>query len=205
MKLEFTESLTDATRSSVSSAQHRSSLLTLILSNSCTAAFVPVWSLVVISGLFTSNTYVPLSIGVRHRFLKDAARHMACPVSFDWKIEYILEFFSWNILSAWAETHHTCHEFPELPDSHLRFFEQQHRSSCGKSNSIRRICISVNKLNRQQNWYFLWFCYCLEAIHPQQLLLVITALNYLCQSSSFILFFILLVFYLVCSSPVLCI
>lgn len=73
MKLEFTESLTDATRSSVSSAQHRSSLLTLILSNSCTAAFVPVWSLVVISGLLTSNTYVPLSIGVRHRFLKDSS------------------------------------------------------------------------------------------------------------------------------------
>lgn len=149
---------------------------------------------------------------------------MACLVSLDWKIEYILS--SWNILSAWADAHHTwhlvclkwCHELSgnsrnglkstllaELPDSHLRFFEQQHRSSCGKSNSIRRMCISVNKLNRQQNWYFLWFCYCLAAGHPQQLLLVITALSYLCQSSSFILFFIVLFFYLLCSSPVLCI
>lgn len=68
------KSLTDAARSSVSSAQHPSSVLTLILSNSCTAAFfVPVWSLAVISGLLTSNTYVPLSIGVRHRFLKDSS------------------------------------------------------------------------------------------------------------------------------------
>lgn len=140
---------------------------------------------------------------------------MACLVSLDWKIEYILS--SWNILSAWADAHHTwhlvclkwCHELSgnsrnglkstllaELPDSHLRFFEQQHRSSCGKSNSIRRMCISVNKLNRQQNWYFLWFCYCLAAGHPQQLLLN-------CSQLSLSIVFFYLIFYRSCFLPTL--
>lgn len=205
MKLEFTESLTDATRSSVSSAQHRSSLLTLILSNSCTAAFVPVWSLVVISGLLTSNTYVPLSIGVRHRFLKDSSETHGLSRVFRLKNRV----YTWVFL---AETYYLLEQrriihatnFQNFQIPILRFFEQQHRSSCRRSNFIRRMCISVNKLNRQQNWHFLWFCYCLEAVHPQQLLQLFI-LNYLCQSSSFILFFIVLVFYLVCSSPVLCI